>query len=135
MTPQEIHKQVMGLFTYQSDKETFGYTDYWSSFADSVEKNEPFKGDCDNFAMTCAEIAARNGHDKKNVMLALCWVNETNEYHAVCIIGSMLLDNRYSEPFDWTWAPYKWDKAMRLSEPSVWREINYTNKRNTKNGI
>lgn len=122
MTTEEIHAKVLGLFDYQTDKETFGFSEYWSSFADAVAKNERFQGDCDNFAMTCAELASRNGFDPQTILLALCWT-ETDEYHAVCIVGETLMDNRYNAPFNWRRAPYRWDKAMRMSEPGVWRAM------------
>ena len=126
MTTEQIHAKVLRLFSYAADKETFGYTDYWSSFATHVEAGQPFTGDCDNFAMTCAELAVRNGYAPSKVLLALCWTEE-DVYHAVCIVGNRLLDNRYSRPFDWRRAPYRWDRAMRLSEPGVWRDMSDSN--------
>ncbi len=122
MTPEQIHAKVLRLFTWAPDQETFGRFDYWSSFADDVEQNKPFRGDCDNFALTCAELLVRQGYDKEDVRLVACWV-ETNEYHLVCTHKGYVLDNRQRHIMHWGMVPYRWDKAMVLSEVGVWREI------------
>ncbi len=121
-TIQKVHAEVMRRFIWAPDAETFGVPEYWSSFAREVELGQSFTGDCDNFALTCAERCLQLGISAKDVRIALCWT-ETGEYHAVCIASDMLLDNRQRWTIPWSKAGYKWDKSMRLSEPGVWREF------------
>ena len=122
MTPAQIHRKVLRLFRWAPDIDTFGATDWWESFADQVERGETFTGDCDNFAMTCAELALRSEHPPNTIQLALCYV-ETGGYHAVCFVGSECLDNRHRSAIRWHLLPYRWDRSMFLSEPSVWRKM------------
>ena len=122
MTPEKIHAKVLRLFTWAPDQETFDRFEYWSSFADDVEQGKPFTGDCDNFALTCAELLVREGYDKEDVRLVTCWV-ETGGYHIVCTHKGYVLDNRQRNIMHWGQMPYKWDKAMVLSEPGVWRKV------------
>jgi predicted transglutaminase-like cysteine proteinase len=117
-----IHELVLSRFTWAPDSETFGRFEHWQSFADEVEAGHRFVGDCDNFALTCAELAIQKGIAPRRVMIATCWI-EDNTYHAVAIIDWLLLDNRYSAPFHFRDAPYRWDRAMRMSEVGTWRKI------------
>lgn len=122
MKIEQIHRKVLRLFRWAPDQETFDRWEYWSSFADDVQTDKPFVGDCDNFALTCAEVLLREGYDAEDVRLALCWT-ETGEYHAVCVCKGIVLDNRRRFTVHWGKLPYKWDKGMRLSEPGTWRNI------------
>ena len=117
---RDVFRQVRGLFIWQSDQETFGVPEYWSSFADDVEQGKVFRGDCDNFALTCGELLVRQGVARNLLRVALCWT-ETGEYHAVCIADDWCLDNRQRAVWHWSRLPYKWDRSMRLDEPGVWR--------------
>ena len=122
MNPEQIHAKVLRLFTWAPDQETFGQFDYWSSFADDVEQDKPFTGDCDNFALTCAELLARAGYDKEDIAIAFCQT-ETGGYHLVCLYGDKMLDNRQRSVANATLVPYTWKSAMYLNEPGTWREL------------
>ena len=122
MTPEQIHAQVLRLFTWAPDQETFGRFEYWSSFADDVEQGKPFTGDCDNFSLTCAELLARAGYDKEDIAIAFCQT-ETGGYHLVCLYGDKILDNRQRSVANATLVPYVWKSAMYLNEPGTWREL------------
>ena len=118
-----VFRQVCRLFIWQCDTETFGVPEYWSSFADDVEAGKVFRGDCDNFALTCGELLARQGVPKGRIRIALCWV-ETGGYHAACICDQHVLDNRQRAVWHWTQLRgYEWDKSMGLDEPGVWRKV------------
>ena len=123
MTPEKIHAKVLRLFTWAPDKETFGRFEYWSSFADDVEQGKPFAGDCDNFALTCAELLARAGYDKADIAIAFCQT-ETGGYHLVCLYkNTWVLDNRYSDVRDVGSLPYEWVSGMSMAEVGVFREF------------
>jgi predicted transglutaminase-like cysteine proteinase len=117
---RDTFREVHNHFVWAPDMEVFGEPEHWSSLADNVERGEVFKGDCDNFAMTCAELLLRRGIEPVNIRLALCWT-ETAEYHAVCIAHGELLDNRQRRLRHWASVPYRWHRSMRLDKPGEWR--------------
>jgi predicted transglutaminase-like cysteine proteinase len=117
---QKTHAEVLRHFVWAPDSETFGVPEHWTSHADTVEKGETFRDDCDGFALTCAELLLRRGVPRASVRIALCWT-ETGEYHAVCIADDLLLDNRQRWTVPWTAARYRWDKSMSMDEPGIWR--------------
>ena len=116
-----VFKQVRRLFIWTCDQENFGVPEHWSSFADDVEQGKVFRGDCDNFALTCAELLHRRGINPSLIRIALCYV-ETGEYHAVCIADGWCLDNRQRAVWHWSKLPYRWDRSMRMDEVGVWRK-------------
>ena len=117
---KQVFRQVQRLFIWTCDLENFGVPEYWKSFADEVERGEVFRGDCDNFALTCGELLHRQGIEPKLIRIALCWV-ENGGYHAVCICDGWVLDNRQRAVWRWNQLQrYKWDKSMRLDQPGVW---------------
>jgi predicted transglutaminase-like cysteine proteinase len=117
-----IHELVLSRFTWAPDSETFGRFEHWQSFADEVEAGHRFVGDCDNFALTCAELALRRGVKSKRVMIATCWT-EIQTYHAVAIIGGWMLCNRHAIVMSYRQAPYRWASGMRMSDVGTWRSI------------
>ena len=119
-TIQQVHAEVLRHFVWAPDAETFGVPEHWTSHADAVDQGQLFEDDCDGFALTCAELLLRRGIPREDVRIALCWT-ETNEFHAVCIATHLLLDNRQRWTIPWNVAHYRWDKAMRMSQPGVWR--------------
>lgn len=118
---RSVFDQVRGLFIWAPDDQVFGMPEYWSSFAREVELGQSFTGDCDNFALTCAERCLQRGIKAQDVRIALCWTY-TGEYHAVAIAHGWMMDNRQRLIRHWSSVPYRWDKSMRLSEPGIWRE-------------
>jgi len=122
-TAVEVHRQVWKLFTYVSDKEQFSdHFDYWKSFADEAEAGKPFKGDCDDFCLTCAELLLRRGVQPELIRIVLV-LTETKVGHLVCVCDDWVLDNRYDYVWPWGKLPYNWLKSMRLSERGTWREV------------
>jgi predicted transglutaminase-like cysteine proteinase len=105
---------------WQADQETFNEPEHWSSFSEDVLHGKIFYGDCDNFALTCAELLVIEGFEKKDIRIALCWT-ETNEYHAVCVYKNEVLDNRHRRVIPFNEIKYKWHKSMRLDELK-WRK-------------
>ena len=120
---EEIFYKVMRHFVWVSDKELHPtYWDHWDSYADEIERGETVKGDCDNFAMTCAELLVRAGIDKHLIRLAACqlW---SGENHLVCIAAGWCLDNTQRGVWAWNTMPYTWISSMRMDEPGVWRKL------------
>lgn len=123
MTLTEIHNKTFELFTWKSDQENFGRFEYWRSFADHVERSEPFTGDCDNFALTCAELLMRNGYEKDQISIAVCQT-ETGGWHLVTLYGNLVFDNRYNSIMELESLPhYTWDKYMNMSDIGVWKKF------------
>ncbi len=123
----ETFKQVKSLFIWQCDTITFGVPEHWKSFADEVEQGKVFRGDCDNFALTCAELLVRKGMDPAMVRLSFCQVPPEGWGHLVCVAKDhkgkdMVLDNRQRGVWHWTQIRYNWISSMRLDEPGVWRD-------------
>ncbi len=120
---KEVFKQVKGQFIWTCDQENYGVPDRWVSYADEVERGEVFRQDCDGFSLTCAELLSRRGVPKSEIRIALCWT-EADEYHAVCLCGDLVLDNRQRSVKQWTvMRGYRWHKSMGLDEPGVWRTV------------
>jgi predicted transglutaminase-like cysteine proteinase len=117
-----IFKQVKNLFIWTSDKEVFKQSDHWKSFADEVERGEVFKGDCDDFSLTCAELLVRNGTALDRIKLVLCKV-ETGTGHLVCISRNLVLDNRQRKVLDWSELPYTWISSMGMDELGIWKTV------------
>lgn len=117
----KIFKQVKDLFIWTSDMEVFKVSDFWRSFANEVERGEIFKGDCDDFSLSCAELLIRKGIEKSKIRLALCIV-ETGDGHLVCIVDNFVLDNRQRSVMEWDKLPYQWIESMRMDELGVWRK-------------
>ncbi len=117
----ETFKQVKSLFIWQCDSITFGVPEYWKSFVDEVEQSTIFFGDCDNFALTCAELLVRKGMEPGLVRLSFCQVPPEGWGHLVCIADQMVLDNRQRAVWHWTKLRYDWVSSMRMDEPGVWR--------------
>lgn len=113
------HSEVLALFRWAPDQQTFGEPEHWLSFADKVELGHSFVGDCDNFALTCAELLIRRGLDSSLVRIAVCWT-ETNEYHAVCVAEDFCVDNRLRRTVLFHELPYRWHKSMRMNQVGVW---------------
>ena len=117
-----VHREVMGLFTYEHDTPTESGYEVWDSFADTVRRGEPFYGDCDDFALTCAELLLSRGVDRSSVHVLTCYT-ETGIHHAVAIADGWALDNRQSTIRTRDSLPYEWRLAMRLDHPGRWREF------------
>ena len=117
-TVEQIFDQVRENFIYTPDQEQFQVRDDWRHHAGELDN--PWRDDCDGFAVTCVEVAAREGYAPDRIMLALCWT-ETDSYHAVAIIDGMVLDNRQRSVWPYTALNYRWDKARTLN--GEWRNM------------
>ena len=119
----EVFHQVKALFHYAPDDVTFPRTpDHWDTYADEVEHNEAFNGDCDDFSMTCADLLIRAGISKDEIRLATC-VTVDKEGHMVCIADGYVLDCVVLELCPWNWLNYTWIESMKMSEPGTWRRM------------
>lgn len=98
-----LHNEIMRLFTWAPDSETFGEIDHWQEFSDSVELGNKFTGDCDDFALTCLVVGIRRGLFQPEVCRVARVATEVcpSDHlldHAVAIIGDYMLDNRQRKP-------------------------------------
>lgn len=99
----EIHSKVQSLFTWAPDTEVFGKNEYWQDFADNVIRNEPFCGDCDDFALTCLVVGIESGLFKPEhcrvarVATESCPAPQPFD-HAIAIYDGYILDNRQRKP-------------------------------------
>ena len=129
-----LFRDVRQYFVYRPDLEGFNKPDDWRSQAAHI--GSPYYGDCDDLAMTAADLAVQRGIDPARVRVALCltevgqWCAEPPPYdHMVCLIDdegdgyTMALDNRQRRVERWDRLGYRWHSAMRLSERGVWRDM------------
>jgi len=123
----EVHKRVHAHFVWTSDSEVWNRAEYWSQFADAVERGDVTREDCDGFAMTCLELLARTGIEPKRLRLVACFLRGMGHAIAAVDIGNetWILDNRYRSGMLLRWgeAPYRYHSAMRYSAPGKWRRI------------
>lgn len=99
MSAVEVHKEVSNLFTWVSDQDNFGIGDLWRDFSEEVLLGKPFKGDCDDFAITCLIVGiVKHGWDKSKCRVARVATEFCDPKHdldhAVAIYDGMVLDNR-----------------------------------------
>ena len=80
---ERVKRQMDKGFRYASDKKTSGKFEYWRSAADEVIGT--WEGDCDDYALTAAELLIERGVDPSAVSIAYCKV-ETGEGHLVCLV-------------------------------------------------
>jgi predicted transglutaminase-like cysteine proteinase len=113
---------VLDVFTYEEDTPTEVGDEPWNSFARTVRNGEPFVGDCDDFALTCAELLLARGVPADEVHVITCYT-ETGVYHAVALAGDWVLDNRHRSVRSRGAVPYRWKLAMRLDQPGRWRKF------------
>ena len=128
----DLLRDVRQGFIYTPDEAQFEKRDDWRSHADEIDR--PWRGDCDDAALTCAEVAVRRGIDPARVRVALC-LTEVGQRatipppadHMVCLIddegGTWALDNRQRRVEPWDRLGYRWHSTMRLSERGTWREM------------
>ena len=98
-----VFYSVKRLFTWAPDSETFGKSEHWADFADSVKNGETFRGDCDDFALTCLIVGIDRGVFKPElcriarVATEVCPEGRLFD-HAIAIYGDYMLDNRQRKP-------------------------------------
>lgn len=140
-----VHARVQRNFIWVADRDQYGRPDHWQGFADNVRAGRPARGDCEDFAITCAEIL-RDDHGVDPAQLRLVYCKTARAGHMVLavdrvVLGSgprigagevpgpdpgtatVVLDNRQRRPVEWTGLGYRWISGMRLSEPGAWRDI------------
>jgi len=122
----KIHKDVLSCFTYVSDKEQYGKIEHWTSHAVAVTENKEFSGDCDDFALTCAELLIKGGVPKNEVSIIYC-LTEEGDGHLVCgyylDAKTWILDNRRAYVYVWDGRSYTWKYFMKFSEPGEWYDV------------
>jgi predicted transglutaminase-like cysteine proteinase len=104
---ERINREVNASVTYKTDLEQYSTPEFW--------KEAGTFGDCEDYALRKRELLLKAGFARKDLHLALCWV-ETGDYHCVLLCntskGWFVLDNRYPFPTPPKQLPYKWDKAL-----------------------
>jgi predicted transglutaminase-like cysteine proteinase len=120
---KKVHWDVLTHFVYVPDHVIHpDFFDHWESHADEVEADKVFRGDCDNAALTNAELSIRRGANPAIVKLIYCKA-ETGEGHLVAGLEHWILDNRQRGPIYWEDLPYRWISSMRMDEPGIWRKL------------
>lgn len=82
-----VFDRVKAAYQPERDRE-----DRWTSYAKEVRRGLAFAGDCDDFAMTCAELLLEEGLDP---WLVICRTPRLmgGEMHMVCLVEELVLDN------------------------------------------
>ncbi len=80
---KDVFRQVKRKFIWMSDQENYGIPEHWKSYADEVQGGQVFQGDCDNFALTCAELLLRNRVDTR-IGAETEWRPGNNNLSEVC---------------------------------------------------
>lgn len=120
---KNIWIMTKALFTYVPDSIAYPRKfDDWREHADAVHNGIPFQGDCDDFAMTCAECLMQAGFPKDKIRLAQCHLRDGSQ-HLVCIADGYVMDNIVDGLYPWNQLDYKWLNSMVMSEPGIWREM------------
>jgi predicted transglutaminase-like cysteine proteinase len=89
-TLRRIQEELTWAFTYVPDQELWKMREHWETYDELPEPGEPFKGDCDCFAMM-----ARKWCRKLNIPSQLVYcITETGEHHLVLTVEGWILDNR-----------------------------------------
>ncbi|MDG4721152.1 transglutaminase-like cysteine peptidase [Thalassospira aquimaris] len=120
LSVQEIDRRVRPLFTYVPDKVVHDRIEDWRSHEKAVRAGLKFKGDCDDFALTCAVIAWEEGYALDQIRLIHC-MDETGGSHLIVQVGELILDNRMPEAVPITFPRYTWIKSMSFAERGTWR--------------
>jgi predicted transglutaminase-like cysteine proteinase len=117
---RSVHTELVERFEWAPDLEYWNQFEYWESHAALVARGESFKGDCEDFALTCAELLFNAGVQPSLLRIAVART-EDSELHVVCIAHTHLSDCRQRWVVPWMQPPYTWQRSMRLDEPGVWR--------------
>lgn len=129
----EVLARVHRHFIWRPDRETYGRPDRWQSFATAVREGRSARGDCEDFAITAAELLRDDhGVDPARLRLVYCTTEIGAGHMILCVDGveaaagetvTVALDNRQRAPIDWRGLGYRMVSGMRLSEPGVWRGV------------
>ena len=127
-----VHALVQRHFVWAPDRETYGKPDHWEGFAAAVRRGDLARGDCEDFAITCAELL-RDDHGVDPAALRLVYCITPRAGHMIlCVDGvetqagetvTVALDNRQRAPVEWRGLGYRMVSGMRLSEPGEWQTI------------
>ena len=107
-----VHHMVKDRFNYTPDMKLYNTREFWA-----VMKAD-YRGDCEDFALTCRKILLSKGWSRKDLRPACCWT-ETGGYHAVVVAeiegDGYVMDNRQNRVLAWRDLPYTWDKILDRS--------------------
>lgn len=119
-TVDDVHHKALRQFVWTPDKISFGKGEYWKSLIKDYDAGKVMRGDCDDFALTCADALLAAGTPKHDLRLCIC-ETETDEIHCVLVVGGKhLVDNRQRQVVDWRSVHYKWLYGMDYHEPGKW---------------
>lgn len=118
---REAHK----LFTYESD--TNGE---WTSYGLELTAGLPFKGDCEDFALTVAEYLEMQGYEPRHMALALLNVGYLTGKiynHAALIVktneGQLVVDNNSKRAVSVNFYDSSSWYSMRRLDTQQWRRV------------
>ncbi len=102
-------RRVKERFHYSSDMDLYGSSEFWTVMQDS------YRGDCEDFALTCGKLLMNKGWPPSERRPA-CVVTETGGHHAVLVAeicgNAYVLDNRQKQVKAWRDLPYRWEKIL-----------------------
>ena len=120
---------ALARFRWTPDVATRGQLDHWPSPADLEQDLRALgyvQDDCDGFAAMCRHALRVNGVQSR---LVLCWV-ENAEYHAVCEVAGLILDNRQltvCPSQDLERVGYVWDRMSGVNDGDDWTSVGVAN--------
>lgn len=120
-TAAEVHRQVLRVFTYQLDAETFNEVEHWADTTYIIEALRVGRlvGDCDDFALACRLLLWGYGIENR---LVLCQT-EQGEHHLVCEAGGYVLDNRQERIVRLDELRYQWLKLSGYRQGDPWTTV------------
>ena len=121
MLADQVHRRLLRQFVWTPDKEQFGQAEYWTSLKSAVDAGGTVHGDCDDFAITAAEMLVERGADRSSVSIATCMT--PSGAHMVCLLDGWMRDTRQRHVLDWQDVDYTWLSVMRLDEPGDWKTV------------
>lgn len=116
------------LFTYESDAHA-----EWTSYGLELAAGLPFKGDCEDFALTVAEYLEMQGYEPRHMALATLNTGRLNGKiynHAVLIVktdeGQLVVDNNSKRAISVNFYSTAVWHSMRRLDSDQWRRIKIT---------
>lgn len=128
---KQAAREAHGLFTYKSDKD-----EEWTSYGLEMIHGLPFKGDCEDFALTVADYLETQGYDARHMAIAVLnvsYIVPSDTYnHAVLIVntdeGQLVVDNMSKRAVSVNFYDSASWYSMRRLDTEEWRRVEIKNK-------
>lgn len=114
--------------TYKTDRDNHQLQEHWRSHAEDIIATPGYRayGDCDDFALTYAEMLILSGIARHRVAVVYCEIRGYGG-HLVCVVdNNVVLDNNFKKPRMKTSLRregYTFISQIRLDDPSDWIPI------------